>query len=216
VKTRPCVRSAILAGLIALAGAVPVRAELYYTRDQAGAYHFTSVARPDSAVFRPGLIEPPTAGETARAAAAFGASLDSGAYDELIAESATTHHLDPTLVKAVVRAESAFHPRAISPKGARGLMQLMPATARGLGCRNVYDPAQNIEAGAKHLRALLDQYGNNLPRVLAAYNAGAARVDHYRGIPPYAETRAYVLQVLSFRRQYLRQQRLAAITKRAR
>ena len=112
-------------------------------------------------------------------------------------------------MKAVIRAESSFHPRAVSWKGARGLMQLMPATARDLGCRNVFDPAENVEAGTKQLRALIDQYGWNLPRVLAAYNAGEASVDRYHGIPPYTETRAYVAQVLRYRREYLRPTRIS-------
>jgi soluble lytic murein transglycosylase-like protein len=88
-------------------------------------------------------------------------------------------------------------------------MQLMPATARARGCQNPYDARANIEAGVEHLRALLDEHGKNLPRVLAAYNAGSRSVGRYHGIPPYAETEQYVTRVLLYRREYLRSERLA-------
>jgi soluble lytic murein transglycosylase-like protein len=88
-------------------------------------------------------------------------------------------------------------------------MQLMPATARARGCKNPYDPRANVEAGVRHLRALLDEHKMNLPRVLAAYNAGSGSVGRYQGIPPYAETEEYVARVLLYRRQYLRSERLA-------
>ena len=116
--------------------------------------------------------------------------------DVLIAKAAAEHAVDPDLVRAVIKVESAYKPRARSHKGAMGLMQLMPATAREYGVRNAYDPAENINAGVRHLRSLLDRYDVRL--AVAAYNAGAAAVDRYRGIPPYRETRDYVRKVLSF------------------
>ena len=200
----------LFAALVWLSLPNPSNAEVYYSRDASGAIHFSNVRRADAEIFREPLW-PATPIEAARASKAFGEAVDHGAYDDIIAEQALRNRLEPALVKAVIRTESAFRPRAVSPKGARGLMQLMPATARDLGCRNVYDPEQNIEAGAKHLRVLIDQFGFNLPRVLAAYNAGASRVDRYRGIPPYAETRSYVLQVLRYRRDYLKRERLSAL-----
>jgi len=212
LSVRQAAAAALFTALVALGLVTSSDAEVYYSRDASGAIHFSNVQRPDTVVFREPLWPAPMV-DAVESRAAFGKAVDEGAYDERIAESAARHRLEPALVKAVIRAESAFRPRAVSPKGARGLMQLMPATARGLGCRNVYDPDQNIEAGAKHLRVLIDQFGFNLPRVLAAYNAGAARVDRYRGIPPYAETRAYVVQVLRYRRDYLKRERLAEAKK---
>ena len=106
------------------------------------------------------------------------------------------YNLDPDLLRCVIHAESNFNPRAISPKGARGLMQLMPATARRLGIGDSFDPTQNIEAGAQHLSDLLDRYHNDLVTALAAYNAGTDPVEHYRGVPPFRETRAYVARII--------------------
>ena len=117
-------------------------------------------------------------------------------YGDEIREAAERHGLPPGLVESVIRVESAFNPRAVSPKGAQGLMQLMPQTASSLGVRDSFDPRQNIEGGVRHLRYLVDRYPGNLPFALAAYNAGEGAVSAYRGIPPYAETQQYVRRVL--------------------
>lgn len=114
----------------------------------------------------------------------------------LAVEVARRHGLDPELVLAVVGVESGFRPEAISPKGAIGLMQLMPATAGSLGVADVLDPAQNLDGGVRHLGALLTLYGGDIARALAAYNAGEGAVARHGGIPPYKETRAYVKKVL--------------------
>ena len=116
------------------------------------------------------------------------------AYDPFIESAATRHDVDARIVKAVIQVESAFQPRARSPKGAMGLMQLMPTTARQYQARNPYDPAANIDAGTKYLKQLLTEF--ELPLALAAYNAGEAAVRRFGGIPPYAETQAYVAKVL--------------------
>jgi len=100
-------------------------------------------------------------------------------------------------VEAVIRVESGFKPGAVSPKGAQGLMQLMPATAAMLGVRNAFDPRENVEGGVRHLRYLIDRYAGNLPLVLAAYNAGEGAVAQYGGIPPYPETQQYVRKVMA-------------------
>jgi soluble lytic murein transglycosylase-like protein len=119
-------------------------------------------------------------------------------YDPLIERAATRHDVDARIVRAVIQVESAFQPRARSSKGAMGLMQLMPKTARQYQARNPYDPASNIEAGTKYLKQLLDEF--ELPLALAAYNAGEGAVRRFGGIPPYAETQAYVAKILGLLR----------------
>jgi hypothetical protein len=117
-------------------------------------------------------------------------------YDGLIEQVARTEGLDADLLRAVVEAESNYDARAISEKGAIGLMQLMPETARGMGVADPFHPAENLEAGARYLRRLLDRYQGRLPLALAAYNAGENAVDRYKGIPPFPETQGYVRKVL--------------------
>jgi soluble lytic murein transglycosylase-like protein len=118
-------------------------------------------------------------------------------YDGLIDEAARVHSLDPKLVKSVMLVESAFNPAAVSRKGARGLMQLMPETAARHGVGDIFDPTENIRGGARHLSYLMGLFGNDLSKSLAAYNAGEAAVLRYGGIPPYDETRLYVHKALT-------------------
>lgn len=122
-------------------------------------------------------------------------SLQSTPYGEIIASISEAHGVDPMLVRALIQVESNYKPRARSPKGAMGLMQLMPATAREYKVRNPFDPRANIEAGIKHLKTLIDRFGVEL--ALAAYNAGEGAVRKFNGIPPYRETRNYVSRILS-------------------
>ena len=119
-----------------------------------------------------------------------------GDLREIAAAAARRHGLDPALVMAVVSVESGFRPEAVSPKGAQGLMQLMPRTAASLGVADALDPAQNLDGGARHLGQLLALYGGDLTRALAAYNAGQGAVQRHGGVPPYRETQAYVKKVL--------------------
>jgi soluble lytic murein transglycosylase-like protein len=117
-------------------------------------------------------------------------------YDPYVVEYSNQHSLRPELVRAVIQVESGYNPRALSPKGAMGLMQLMPETARMLGVQRPYDPEQNIRGGTRYLRLLLDKYDGNEELALAAYNAGSGAVDRYgKRIPPYRETRDYVRKV---------------------
>ena len=118
-------------------------------------------------------------------------------FGQLIRAAAQKHGVDEALISSVITAESAFNPRAISRKQARGLMQLMPATASQLAVSDAFDPAQNVDAGTRYLKLLLEKYGQDLTLALAAYNAGPERVARYGGVPPFAETRAYVRRVLA-------------------
>jgi hypothetical protein len=125
-----------------------------------------------------------------------GAELRDSIYAELIAAAAETHGVNPILVQALIQVESNYQPRARSNKGAMGLMQLMPATAREYRVRNAYDPKSNIDAGVRKLKSLIDKYGV-FDLALAAYNAGEGAVARFNGIPPYRETQTYVTRILS-------------------
>jgi soluble lytic murein transglycosylase-like protein len=127
--------------------------------------------------------------------AAAGSACESTPYDDKIAQAATREGLDPKLLKSMVRAESGFNPAAVSPVGAMGLMQLMPNTAAALGVTDPFDPDQNLAGGARYLRQQLDRFGDT-EKALAAYNAGPGAVARYGGVPPYAETQAYVSKIL--------------------
>ena len=127
---------------------------------------------------------------------AAGALLSSTPYGEIISAMSEAHGVDPLLVRALIQVESNYQTRARSPKGAMGLMQLMPSTARVYRVRNPFDPRTNIEAGIKHLKSLIDRFGR-VELGLAAYNAGEGAVTKFNGIPPYRETRNYVSRILS-------------------
>src|SRR5271167_4148551 len=117
--------------------------------------------------------------------------------DAAIDQAAARHNVDPSLVRSVVKVESNFNPNAVSRKGAMGLMQLMPSTARSLNVSNPFDPAQNVDAGVRHLRKLLDSYGGNVRLSLAAYNAGSGAVARSAGVPHFRETQNYVRRITS-------------------
>ena len=129
----------------------------------------------------------------------------------MVASAGERHHLDPDLIRSVIHAESGFNVRAVSPKGAQGLMQLMPGTASGLGVANAFDPQSNVEGGTQYLRTLLERYDFDLIKALAAYNAGPQRVEHYGGVPPFHETQAYVARIIrEFNQKKLAEQKAAA------
>jgi soluble lytic murein transglycosylase-like protein len=175
------------------------RADIYSFVDEAGVTHFSNV--PTDGRYRLVLAAPPPP------AAAPASSDDkhwlarSRAFDPYIESAAREAQVQPQLVRAIIVVESAFNPKAKSKKGAVGLMQVLPKTARRYGVSNAYDPEQNIIAGTRYLRDLIARYGNNLELVLAAYNAGEDAVERYgKQIPPYSETRQYVPAVLSIYR----------------
>jgi soluble lytic murein transglycosylase-like protein len=127
---------------------------------------------------------------------------------QAVAEASDRYRLDPDLLDSVIRAESGFNPHAVSPKGAQGLMQLMPGTASKLGVPNAFDPEANVDGGTRYLRELLERYNFDLIKALAAYNAGPHRVEQYGGVPPYRETRHYVASIVrDFNRKKLAQQK---------
>ncbi len=130
---------------------------------------------------------------------------DPSAYDALILTKARQHNVDFALVKAIIQVESSFNPYAVSNRGARGLMQLMPETAQRHGAHDIYDPADNIEAGVRYIKYLAVLFNNKNYLIIAAYNAGENAVLRYNGIPPYPETELYVRKVLLAKRQYTAQ-----------
>jgi soluble lytic murein transglycosylase-like protein len=169
-----------------------LKADIYYYKDENGTLHFTNApeSRNNYHVFRREDFEswhPDNYKQTR--------------YESVILEAARTYNIDHTLIKAVIKAESNFNPRAISPKGARGLMQIMPHNFKELGIYNPFDPRQNIMAGTLYLRRLVNKF-DNLSLALAAYNAGPTVVSTYNNIPPYKETQDYVRRVLRYYKYY--------------
>jgi len=124
-------------------------------------------------------------------------------YEHYIEKISESYGVSPALVKAVIRAESDFNPRAVSPKGAVGLMQILPATADMVGVDDLFHPNSNIRAGVKYLKALLRMFDGNETLAVAAYNTGPGKVKKYGGVPPYRETRSYLKRVLTYYRSYL-------------
>jgi soluble lytic murein transglycosylase len=185
-----------------------VRADVYLYRDRLGVLHFTNAPTegPSQFLFKDRPLGPaPRFLTYAPRTAPTVTSGQPTAYDPLIREIAERHNVEYALVKAVIKAESAFDRLAVSPKGALGLMQLMPRTAAQHQVRNVFLPRDNIEGGVSHLRLLLDRYGGNLPLAIAAYNAGTQRVEDAGGVPPILETREYLARVLRYRSAYMRE-----------
>ena len=183
--------------VLLLCAAMPAWADIYSFTDEQGVTHLTNV--PSDARYKVFLRSAPDVSEAGRPIAALARSAQ---YDPIIESASARTSIEPELLRAVIVVESGFDAQAVSPKGARGLMQLMPATAKAYGARNASDPKQNIHAGARYLRYLMDRYENNLELVLAAYNAGENAVERYqRQIPPYGETLRYVPKVLRVYRE---------------
>jgi soluble lytic murein transglycosylase-like protein len=198
-------RSRSVFAVCLLCAALPARADIYGFVDDEGEVHLAN--HPTSERYEAWAVAPqaeaPAVKTEAAAEAPRNAALTElrSRYDALVREAAGAVELEPALVHAVVSVESRYNPRAVSRKGASGLMQLMPETARRYGVADVFDPAQNLRAGARYLRDLLRMFDNDLKLALAAYNAGENAVARHGRIPPYRETLAYVPKVLAFYRQ---------------
>jgi soluble lytic murein transglycosylase-like protein len=183
--SRPALRAFILVLILA---AAPAAADIYMYIDSQGVMHFTNT--PTSTQYRVYIKEKPKR--------RVGRLQDMDRYDDIMAEAQRLHGVDAPLIKAMVRAESAFDPRAVSHKGALGLMQIMPKNLKRLKVRDPYNPWDNIMGGARYIKEMLVRFEGQLPLALAAYNAGPQIVEQYRGIPPYNETQNYVRKVMRF------------------
>lgn len=205
-RPRALVRAAALAGAV-LVLPLAASADIYKYVDADGVIHFTNKPQsPKSKLYlkteprpagggavRPGVVPfPPQDRDPSRFTR----------YDEHIRQAAILYQIPEELIRAVIKVESDYDPRAVSRAGARGLMQLMPATARGLGVKDIDDPRENIMGGVRYLRVLANMFNGNLDLTLAGYNAGENAVIQHGGIPPYTETRGYVVKVTSFYRRY--------------
>ncbi len=174
---------------------------IYVYREKSGAIRFSTKAPP--AGVRAEIFTAKGASfSTSRATWSARGPLFRTQYHDILEGAAKTNQVELALLKAVVHVESAFNPAATSPKGAKGLMQLMPATASVYGVKHVTDPAENVRAGSKHLAGLIRKYDGSLTLALAAYNAGEEAVSRYGGVPPYTETKDYVRRVLQLKARY--------------
>jgi soluble lytic murein transglycosylase-like protein len=183
--------SAVILSLV-FSSLTPAFADVYVYKDRNGVLTFSNV--PNHTGYRRVLRE--KNGQVSIN------SLVNGSYDDLILTASGRYNIDAHLIRAVIKAESDFNSNARSHKGAMGLMQLMPETARLHNVSDAYDPGENVEGGVRHLRMLLDRYQGDVELSLAAYNAGSAAVEKHGGIPPFVETRDYVRRVLRFYDSY--------------
>lgn len=178
---------------------ISAQADIYRYEDDEGIVHFTDA--PTDKRFKI-FMRDLRKDRQLRTKFQFASSVNPAEYENLISSCATKYGVNPSLIKAVIHTESGYNPNAVSRKGASGLMQLMPGTARSLKVSNSFDPKDNVEGGVKYLRFLLDTFRGDVSLAVAAYNAGLNKVAKYGGIPPYNETRTYVDRVLSYMQSY--------------
>jgi hypothetical protein len=184
---------------LAVWSVIPASADIYRYEDDEGIVHFTDA--PTDKRFKI-FMRDLKKDKLLRTKLQFASSVNPAEYDQIIAACSAKYGVSPSLIKAVIHAESGYNPNAVSRKGASGLMQLMPGTARSLKVSNSLDPKDNVEGGVKYLRFLLDTFRGDVSLAVAAYNAGLNKVAKYGGIPPYNETRTYVNRVLSYMQSY--------------
>ena len=187
--------------LVALFPAMPAAAsDIYKYEDDEGVLHFTDA--PTDHRFKIFMRDIKKDRQLRTSFRLMGCAGNPAEFDPIINSCALEYGVDKSLVKAVIHAESGYDPNAVSAKGASGLMQLMPQTAKSLKVANSFDPADNIRGGVRYLKFLLDTFRGDVTLALAAYNAGLARVAQYNGVPPYEETRNYVARVMQYRKSY--------------
>jgi soluble lytic murein transglycosylase-like protein len=183
-------KRAFLAALFCtLIGGVQVQADIYRYQDEEGVWHFTNI-KSDNRYKLYIRTSKKTSSQYIRD------------YDGIIRQASQQFGVESSLIKAVIKAESDFDHKAVSQKGAQGLMQLMPKTADAMEVDNPFDPEENIFGGTRYLSLMLDRFPNNLEAALAAYNAGPEKVEAFRGIPPYDETRAFVKKVMDYYKRF--------------
>ncbi len=197
-----CARPATAAELAILRNGFSIRHEhrlvmgattrLFFTADDS---NFTDVPTEEITGYERDIPLPADGSQTSISFQAQAAT-PAPALNQVVDSASAAYHLDPDLVNSVIHAESGFNAHAVSPKGARGLMQLMPGTASQLGVNDAFDPEANVTGGSRYLRELLERYHFDLIKALAAYNAGPERVEQYQGVPPFRETRAYVARIV--------------------
>ena len=177
--------------LLLLAG-IAVHADIYRYIDENGVMHFTNTPTSSTQKFKLFLREKPKVNPR----------YSTKKYDDIIANASQQYDVSFPLLKAIIKAESDFDPRAVSKKGAKGLMQIMPENFKPLGIKDPFDPSQNIHAGARYFKQMYDRFKGKLSLSLAAYNAGPTAVERYKTVPPYEETEEYVSRVLKFYYNY--------------
>lgn len=183
----------------ALTAPSSVKADIYRYVDEDDIVHFTDA--PTDKRFKV-FMRDLKKDKQLRTKLKYASSVNPAEFDQLIKSCSTKYGVDSCLVKAVIHAESGYNPNAVSSKGASGLMQLMPSTAKSLKVADRFNPKDNVEGGVKYLRFLLDTFRGDVSLAVAAYNAGLGKVAKYGGIPPYNETRTYVARVLSYMKSY--------------
>lgn len=185
--------------LCALTAPCPAKADIYRYVDEDDIVHFTDA--PTDKRFKV-FMRDLKKDKQLRTKLKYASSVNPAVFDQLIRTCSDKYGVNPCLVKAVIHAESGYNPNAVSSKGASGLMQLMPGTAKSLKVADRFNPKDNVEGGVKYLRFLLDTFRGDVSLAVAAYNAGLSKVAKYGGIPPYNETRTYVNRVLSYMKSY--------------
>ena len=198
--------ASILAGVFLVAGTDALAAgALFKTKDKNGVVTFSDAPMVRGQVVRTsylGFVRKPTGSNPCRGMSVSQLDAKGRALNGQFEKVAMQFSVDPALLKAVARAESCFDPEAVSSAGAKGLMQLMPPTAKAMGVTNIMDPQQNLLGGAQYLAAMLARYSSDTHLALAAYNAGPGNVDKYNGVPPFNETQRYIKAVKKFHRDY--------------